>query len=438
VREADWSPDGTALAVVHFVDGQDQLEYPPGRLIDRTNDWLNHPRFAPDGRWLAYQHMRELFLSARDGKPTAIEEAPDEIAWLPPTGELVLSQVIEGATHLRARRVDGRIRELGTLPGDFVLHDISLDGRLLLSRVFQSSEIFVSRDRNVEGRPLALFDRSEVVDVSADGIEILFSEQGGARRRSVSGVPLPGSGRLLPDESVDVAYLRRTDGGPARRLGEASPTALSRDAAWVLGSTFDEDGQHLVLLPTGPGTARPISTAPVVDWGNAGFFPDDRAIFFMGSVEGHGRRAWVMRLDGSAPVAISPEGVRRGMLSGDGRYVSARAADGVWYLYPTTPGDRRPIAGLRPGEEPVQWSGDGRAVYVRGADEPDPGTGLVSAVVYRLDPWTGARELWKRIPPVDPLMGGGIGTILFAEEGRTCVYTHRRYSSDLFLAEGLR
>jgi hypothetical protein len=32
VREADWSADGASLAVIHIVNGQDQLEYPLGHV----------------------------------------------------------------------------------------------------------------------------------------------------------------------------------------------------------------------------------------------------------------------------------------------------------------------------------------------------------------------------------------------------------------------
>jgi hypothetical protein len=58
--------------------------------------------------------------------------------------------------------------------------------------------------------------------------------------------------------------------------------------------------------------------------------------------------------------------------------------------------------------------------------------------MHRLDPWTGRRELWKEIRPVNPLAGGTIGRILFSADGKTCVYTHHRFSSELFLVEGLK
>ena len=124
-------------------------------------------------------------------------------------------------------------------------------------------------------------------------------------------------------------------------------------------------------------------------------------------------------------------------LSGDGRFLCALAADGDWTLYSTETTQADKVVGILPGEEPIQWTADGR-VYVRGADELRPGETAIVTRVYRLDPRTGRRELWKEIPPVNPSGGGVIGTIFFSADGKTCVYTHHRYSSELFLAEGLK
>ena len=58
--------------------------------------------------------------------------------------------------------------------------------------------------------------------------------------------------------------------------------------------------------------------------------------------------------------------------------------------------------------------------------------------VYRLDPRTGTRELWKEIAPVNPSVGGAIGEILISADGTRIAYSHHRYTSDLFVVEGLR
>ena len=416
VRDADWAPDGRDLAVVRFVDGKDQLEYPLGRIVERSVQWLNHPRVSPDGRRVAYQRTADVVLTDDEGHPSVQPYSASEIAWHPPSGDLLISQAEAGSTRIRALRPGGSIRDVATLPGDFVLQDVDHGGRLLLGRVFESAEVLISRREDPIVRRLSWFERSTAVDLSAAGDVLLFSEAAAGTGRNGS------------------VYLRKTDGSPARLLGEGVAMSLSRDGAWVLAWA----NEALWRIPTGPGKATRLDTAGIKPRSRGAFFPNARRIFFMGVEPGRGVRAYVLDLDPPGrPVAVSAEDTRRGILAGDGRTLAARASDGDWYLYPTGGGPSKKADGVGPGEEPFQWTQDGRFLYVRGSDRPDA-SGTISSLVYRVDPWSGAREAWKEILPVNPAAGGGVGTILFADDGRVCVYTHRRYSSDLFLAEGLR
>jgi hypothetical protein len=230
--------------------------------------------------------------------------------------------------------------------------------------------------------------------------------------------------------------LRRTDGSPPKRLADGYAWALSPDGKLVLSSNVP--GPEAFLVPTGPGGPRPLLTPGVVRGGEMGFFPDSRRIWFLGAERGQSRRAWVQDLDGGKPRPFTPEGIVTPVLSGNGRFLCARAPDGDWYLYSTESTESHKVVGLLPGESPTQWSADGKLLYVRRADELHPGAPAMTTRVHRLDPWTGRRELWKEIRPVNPSAGGGIGRILFSADGKICVYTHHRYSSDLFLVEGLR
>jgi hypothetical protein len=169
-----------------------------------------------------------------------------------------------------------------------------------------------------------------------------------------------------------------------------------------------------------------------------GFFPDSRRIWFVAEDHNGDRRAWVQDLAGGKPRAVTPSGVGGLMLSGDGRFLCGRAVDGDWHLYSTETTETHKVVGLLPGEEPIQWTADGKLLYVRGGDELSPGEAAVITRVHRLDPRTGRRELWKEIRPVNPSAGGGIGTIFFSGDGKACVYTHHRYSSELFLVDGLK
>src|SRR5713101_95236 len=57
VQDADWSPDGSKLVVVHYVGGDRcDLEFPPGKVLYETTGgaWLSHPRISPLGDQIAF------------------------------------------------------------------------------------------------------------------------------------------------------------------------------------------------------------------------------------------------------------------------------------------------------------------------------------------------------------------------------------------------
>src|SRR5262249_8249096 len=47
IMTAEWSRDGSKLAVVRASNGQNQLEYPAGKAIYSTSGWLSNVRISP-------------------------------------------------------------------------------------------------------------------------------------------------------------------------------------------------------------------------------------------------------------------------------------------------------------------------------------------------------------------------------------------------------
>ena len=413
---ADWSPDGKSIAVVRFVGGKNRLEFPAGKILYESNEPV-FPRIAvsPSGDRVAFVSKHNLYVTEPRGAVRDLHERALEIAWHRSTDEIWFNSVAGGNTDLFAV-VPGRPkRRVTTLPGDFVLHDISADGNVLLARLSESSEIFGDFPGEARPRNLSHLDRSVAASLAPSGEILLFNEMGQGGR---------------------YVYLRRTDGSSPKRLADGYARALSPDGKFVLASARPDP--QVFLIPTGPGEPRLIDTPGLRPGGQMGFFPDGRRIWFMAEDPERRRRAWVQDLRGAKPRAVTPSGVGGTSLSGDGRFLCARAADGEWYLYSTDTTETHKVVGLVPGEEPTQWTADGKFLYVRSADEPRPGEPAITARVYRLDPRTGRRELWKEIRPVNPSAGGAIGEILFSADGKACVYTHHRYSSELFVVQGLK
>ena len=62
VKFADWSPDGSDLAIVRRVDGRDRLEFPIGKVLVQPaageGTGLGFARISPDGRRVAFVHYQ--------------------------------------------------------------------------------------------------------------------------------------------------------------------------------------------------------------------------------------------------------------------------------------------------------------------------------------------------------------------------------------------
>ena len=54
VREADWTPDGSELAIVRRVGGRERLELPLGNVLYETTGWIGSIRVSPDGQHVAF------------------------------------------------------------------------------------------------------------------------------------------------------------------------------------------------------------------------------------------------------------------------------------------------------------------------------------------------------------------------------------------------
>jgi hypothetical protein len=61
VRQADWSPDGSQLAIIREVGGKDRLEYPIGHVLREVSGSLSDVRFSPNGDRVAFfEHPRKF------------------------------------------------------------------------------------------------------------------------------------------------------------------------------------------------------------------------------------------------------------------------------------------------------------------------------------------------------------------------------------------
>ena len=429
---ADWSADGSGLAVVRDFGGRNRLEYPIGKPLYQTGGWIGHPRVSPKGDRIAF--IDHPIQGDDSGSLSVIDLAGNKktlsgewytiqgLAWSPDSKEIWFTASKSGVDRtLYAVSLDGKERMVLRLPGALMLFDIWKDGRVLMMRASWRRELVGTIAGEPRQRDLSWLDYSYPAELSADGKTLLFDEEGGG-------------GSLAYSKSGGLSYavyIRKTDGSPAVLLGEGGAVALSPDGKSVIAQTQDSPSQ-LKLLTTGAGEAKDL-TNDKVNHSWAHWFPDGKRILFSGNEPGKGVRLYVYEPASGKSQAITPEGVNGTafVVSPDSQWVAGIGPDHKGYLYPLAGGEPRVIPGLNPGEQPITWSSDGRSLYVY---QP----GELPARVDRLDVQTGQRSLWKQLMPSDPAGVETIGPILMTPDAKTCVFGYHRMLADLYLVEGLK
>jgi len=424
IQWAEWSPDGSTLAVVRDVGGRNRLEFPVDKVLYETGGWVSHPRISPKGDQVAFvdhalagDDAGSVAVVDLAGKKTTLStqfSTAQGLAWSPDGKEIWFTATTSGIDRaLYAVTPTGKQRLIARVPGDLRLMDIFRDGRALVARDNTRRGLIGLTAGETTERDLSWLDWSYPTDLSADGKTLLFTEQG------------QGGG---PNYS---SYLRQTDGSPALRLAEGSAWAMSPDGRWVF-SIPTATTDTIVLLPTRAGEPKTLH-GETMNYIEGSWFPDGKRVLFAGNEAGRGARLYVRDLEGGKPTAISPEGIY-GLsfaLSPDGLTVAAIGPDQKGYLYPIAGGEPRMISSLAAGELPISFSADGRSLYVYQPSQ-------LPTKVYRIELSSGQRNLWKELRPADPAGVEFIGPILLTPDAKTYVYGYRRFLTDLYVVDGLK
>ena len=432
VQWADWSADGSSLAVVRDLGGRNRLEFPIGKPLYETGGWIGHPRVSPKGDQIAFidhpvqgDDSGSLALVDLKGNKKSLSGewfTIQGLAWSPDGKEIWFTASKSGVDRtLYAVSMDGKERMVLRLPGAVMIFDIFKDGRVLLMRASWRRELIGMTADDAKQHDLSWLDYTYPADLSGDGKTLLFDEEGGGGSLDYSK-----SGGLSY-----AVYIRKTDGAPAVLLGEGGAVALSPDGKSVIAQTQDSPSQ-LKLLTTGAGEAKDL-TKDNINHSWSHWFPDGKHILFSGNEPGKGVRLYVRDLASGKSQPITQEGVNGTafVISPDSQWVAGIGPDQKGYLYPLAGGEPRVIPGFNPGEQPITFSPDSHSLYVY---QP----GELPALVNHLDLQSGKRTLWKQLMPSDPAGVETIGPILITPDAKTCVFGYHRMLADLYLVEGLK
>jgi len=429
---ADWTADGSEMAVIRQVAGKYRVEFPRGKVIYESVRSLGYVRISPRANTIAFAEFVSVDGDAglvvaldRNGKElirSPVFISVEGVAW-PPSGEEVWCAATQNegwADAIHALPLKGKERIVLRLPGMLRLHDVSHDGRILISRESWRSGLQFRGPVDTKERDLSWLDYAQLRDLSLDGRQFAFDDWGSAAG------------------AEGLAYLRKTDGSPAVKLGAWSSPVLSPDGTRVLASEAATVGRgiHLAVLPTGVGETQTLNSNGIRQIAQKGWMPDGKTIYFA-SDDGNGWRMYVQDLVSGAPravtplISVEPAHFESHMVSPDGKFAFARDLSGKGQLYPLAGGEPQSLPGWLPKDIWITWSADGRSAYVFHDEK-------TSAPVYRLDVASGKRELVTTLAPTDLAGVTAIQNVRFTPDGKSYAYSFSRELSDLFLVENVR
>jgi len=425
VSEADWDPEGDGLAVVHNVDGMQNLEYPIGKVLYRTANWIGALRFSPRGGQIAFSEHPEYGddrgwivvtdLAGNRRKLSQQWESIEGLVWAKGGQEIWYAAAGSGyANTIYALTMEGKQRILARFPGGIKLEDLGPSGKLLIAEFNDNrSEMYARLANETRDRAVDWLGPSFPADLSADGKLLLFSQYGQAGGTNYG------------------VYLRKLDGSLPVRFGEGDAAALSPDGKWAV-AIQNVSPPQLALLPTGVGSPRTLPASGINYQQSIRWLPDSRRIVFAGNEPGRGSRLWLQDTAGGSPQPFTPEGVsfEGDCLSPDAKLAAAKGPDGVLRLYPLAGEAAREVPGMDAAMRLVRWSADGEKLLVMTL-------GGVPARLYEVRVATGERELWKELCPADPVGVSEITQVLVGADGTTIVYGQNRKIRSLHMVEGL-
>jgi len=425
VQDADWSPNGSGLAVIRELDGESRLEYPIGTVLYQTPGYLSELRFSPRGDQIAffehpfrYDDRGAVDVVNLQGHKQELAQGfagEEGLAWARDGSAIYFSGWSAGESFMLIHAVTlaGKLRTVLGGVGDLLVMDVNQQGNLLASEDNDQYRLMALAPGEKTEHDLSWLDESVDPFISSDGRELLFTDE----NNTAAG----------PNYAL---LLRKTDGSPVVRLGEGVASGLSPDGTWAL-SMIPGPPMRLELYPTGAGEKRVLNQGDIQNYQSARFFPDAAHVLACGNQPGRLTRCYIQDVAGGTPQPVTPEGTAGGFVSPNGKQVLVQNADGRAFIYPLGGGPAQAASALTPQDTVIRWSMDARSVLVFRPFE-------VPARVENVDLSTGRRTLVREIAPADRTGVLRILGVAVADDEKSYAYAYDRDLSRLSVIEGVQ
>jgi serine/threonine protein kinase len=420
VREADWSPDGTQLAVIREGNGRDRMEYPLGTVLYEASGYLSDPRISPDGKFVAvaehpwrWDNRGHTKILDRNGKTVAVSPEYSSIegmAWRRDGAAVLFSGREESGLVIQELSRSGVTRTALAGPGNLTTQDLSPTGRLLLTRDDAPYQLYLRAPNAAHEADVSWLDASFAPLLSRDGSLLAFT-----------------NGGIDAGPYYDV-MLRHTNGEHAARLGPGGAGAFSPDQKWLL-AFVPSTPATVVIYPTGAGSDRKVDVGTYQSIGWVDWFPQGDSILVCGSRTGEAPRCYVHPVSGGAGRPVTPPGTGRGIISPDGKLVAAYGPSIGHRVYPVSGDSSRALPDIGFNETVIRWSADGKALIVGK---------VTSRSLDRVDLVTGRRTPLALLAPDRPAGRIRLAFATIADDPKVYSYVIEAYLSSLFTVDGMK
>ena len=276
VSEADYAPDGTlAVVKVNPNTGKNRLEFPPEKPLYESA-WISHVRVSPLGGRVAFldhpvpnDDAGSVVVVDTLGNAKVLSsgwESVQGLAWNPKGDEVWFSATRAGLElTVYAANLNGTVRQVLTGPGSLILRDIATNGRILVTREADRSEIHAVPAGEKKERDLTWLDQSVLADLSLDGKQILFSEESEAMGKDYA------------------LCIRGTDGSEVIRLSSGFGAKLSPDGKLALATITGPPQELIVVSLSTRQVSKLLLQGKKVSTRLLGWLPDSNRILWVGT-----------------------------------------------------------------------------------------------------------------------------------------------------------
>jgi eukaryotic-like serine/threonine-protein kinase len=424
VYDADWSPDGKDLAVIDHSGDKWRLQYPIGKVLLTTDNWLSDLRVSPDGTQVAFfQHpisSRDdrgvVVVMDRDGKQKVVSrewEALEGMAWRPDGKEVWYGAAEAGDQYcVRASNPKGQERTVYCGTSGTRVHDISPSEKALVSADVQVISITSVEHGSKEEHNLVSLGFVLDPKITPDGREVVTTDA---------------SVRGGKDYSVNV---QKRDSGSSVKIAEGGyGWDVSDDGKYVLVAMPGQD--KLQIVPVGAGESQ------ILKWegfqiASANWFPDNQHILLFASPPGQPVGLYMTDRKGTAPKMLLKDAPEWADVMPDGQNLLLSEDDGSLVQRSIQDGSEKKLTALQEGERPLDWAKEPMHLFT----ELVQPTGIT---VNKLDLTTGRREEWFAFKPQNQdgaMLNVTSGSI--TPDGRWMMFNYDVPVGQFYVSETLR